>query len=303
MTKPRTTLKQASRGKLVLLVLPAALALGGVAHALTTTQHSARSADPTADAATKSSHRFTIGASPTTQHVAPGATTSFAIRIRRGPAAGRPRGWIRLSLGGQRPRGVGATFNHGTGASYSPGARVRSSRATLTILTSADTPEGDYQLQLRARAGRGLRTTATLNLVIESASHPSPPPIDRSFAIGGELTEALEPGHAAPLNLVLTNSDASPLSVLSLGVRIGAITAPRANAGFPCTQDDFSVEQFSGTYPLMVPAASTHSLSDLGIPEAELPRVAMLNRPVNQNGCRGASLRFEFGGTGTGGTP
>lgn len=302
MTKPRTTLKRASRGKLVLVVLPVALALGGVAHALTT-QHSARFADPTAAATAKSPHRFAIGVSPSTQHVAPGATTSFAIRINRGRDAGRPRGWVRLSLGGQRPRGVGATFNNGTGASFSPGARSRSSRAKLTILTSADTPEGDYQLQLRARAGRGHRATTTLNLVIESPPPAGSSQIDRSFAIGGELTEPLEPGRAAPLDLVLTNSDASPLSVLSLGVRIAAITAPQANADFPCTIDDFSVEQFSGTYPLTVAASSTQSLSDLGIPEAELPRVAMLNRPVNQNGCRGASLRFDFGGTGTGGTP
>jgi hypothetical protein len=300
MTKPRTTLRRAPRGKLVLLILPA-LALGGVAHALTT--HSARSSDPTAAAATKSSHRFAIGVSPSTQHVAPGATASFAIRIRGGLTAGRPRGWVRLSLGGQRPRGVGTTFNNGTGASYSPGARVRSSRATLTILTSADTPEGDYQLQLRARAGRGLRATTTLNLVIESPPPAGSSQIDRSFAIGGELTEPLEPGHAAALDLVLTNSDPSPLSVLSLGVRIAAITAPRANADFPCTTDDFSVEQFSGAYPLMVPASSTQSLTDLGVPGAELPQVVMLNRPVNQNGCRGASLRFDFGGTGTGGTP
>jgi hypothetical protein len=302
MTKTRTTLKRTLRGKLTLLLLPVVLGLGGVAHALTT-QHSGRSVDATAAAAAKSSHRFAIGVSPSTRHVAPGATTSFAIRIHRGRGAGRPHGLVRLSLGGQRPRGVGATFNNGTGASYSPGAHSRSSRATLTILTSADTPEGDYQLQLRAGAGRGLRATTTLNLVIESPPPAGSSQIDRSFAIGGELTEPLEPGHAAALDLVVTNSDTSPLSVLSLGVRIAAVTAPRASAEFPCTTDDFSVEQFSGTYPLMVPASSTQSLSELGISEAELPRVAMLNRPVNQNGCRGAALRFDFGGAGTGGTP
>jgi hypothetical protein len=48
---------------------------------------------------------------------------------------------------------------------------------------------------------------------------------------------------------------------------------------------------------------STVSLIALGFAAPELPLVSMLNRPVNQDGCKAASFSLAFAGTATAVTP
>ena len=81
------------------------------------------------------------------------------------------------------------------------------------------------------------------------------------------------------------------------------MTAPEASASLPCTVDDFAVIPFSGAYGFKLAAGGTTSLSQLGIPPSEWPQLKMVDRPVNQNGCKGASLALAYDGTSTVGAP
>lgn len=119
----------------------------------------------------------------------------------------------------------------------------------------------------------------------------------RLFRIGGRLSGQLAPGVSVPLDLVLSNPHAYPVFVMSLTVRVRRIRAPRADAGHRCTVRDFAVARFSGR-PFKLRPASSARLKRLGIARWRWPRVRMRDRPVNQDGCKGASLRLEYRGTG-----
>jgi len=53
---------------------------------------------------------------------------------------------------------------------------------------------------------------------------------------------------------------------------------------------------FSGAYGFTLPARTTTRLSALGIPARQWPHIAMLDRPVNQDGCKRATLSLSFTG-------
>lgn len=119
----------------------------------------------------------------------------------------------------------------------------------------------------------------------------------RLFMISGTPEGELAPGGSAPVDLVLTNPHAFTVSVTSLHVGVRRIRAPRADAGHPCTARDFELAQFSGP-GFELPAASTTRLGRLGLAAARWPRVSMRDRPLNQDGCKGASLTLGYRGAG-----
>jgi hypothetical protein len=122
----------------------------------------------------------------------------------------------------------------------------------------------------------------------------TPQPTD--FTISGDLGTPLTPGLTVPLDLELTNSGPVGITISDLTAGVDAIVSPRATVAYPCVPDDFAVTQFSGSYGFTLHPASTISLSELGFPAEQWPQVTMPDRPVNQNGCKGATLRFAFTG-------
>jgi hypothetical protein len=120
-----------------------------------------------------------------------------------------------------------------------------------------------------------------------------------SFEITARPGQPVAPGGATTLDLALVNRRPRPLSVTSVVVRLAAVVAPGTDPAHPCDGRDFTVQQLSAAVPLVVPAGASVRLSDLGVPRAAWPRVAMVDRPVNQDGCKGASLRLEYAATGT----
>jgi hypothetical protein len=62
---------------------------------------------------------------------------------------------------------------------------------------------------------------------------------------------------------------------------------------------DFTVDQTSSGLEITVAARATSALSNLGVSSAKQPHVGMLNRPANQDGCRGASLTLADTASGT----
>jgi hypothetical protein len=119
------------------------------------------------------------------------------------------------------------------------------------------------------------------------------------FTIEGSLTEPISPGVSAPLNLRLTNPHSAPMSVTQLRVTVQKVSAPNADVARPCTIADFAVDQASGGIEIGVPARATSTLSTLGLARATMPQVGMLDRSVNQDGCKGASLTLAYTAVGT----
>ena len=119
------------------------------------------------------------------------------------------------------------------------------------------------------------------------------------FTIAGSATEPISPGVKAPLDLRLTNPHGVPMSVTGLRVTVQKVTAPHADDAHPCAVGDFAVDQVSSSRKITVAARATITLSTLGLPRATLPQVGMINRPTNQDGCKGASLTLAYTASGT----
>ncbi len=117
------------------------------------------------------------------------------------------------------------------------------------------------------------------------------------FAISGSVRD-LQPGAPVPLDVAVANPNRATLLLTALNVRVKALRAAGATTARPCTLADFWVGQFSGTYPIAVPPAGTSTLASLSIASSLWPRVLMLDRAVNQDGCMGASLSLAYGGAG-----
>jgi hypothetical protein len=161
---------------------------------------------------------------------------------------------------------------------------------------------GIYTLRVRARRlhHRGL---ATVRLVVakppSEPAAPNPPETvsaPDAFEISGSLPVALTPGTGQPLDLTLLSRESSDLSITGLDVRLASVSASRPGSALDCSASDFSVEQFSGAPGFTLHAGSRASLGELGFGPAEWPQVAMRDLPVNQDGCKGASLTLEFSG-------
>ena len=125
------------------------------------------------------------------------------------------------------------------------------------------------------------------------------PAASKSFTIDGDAAYPISPGVRAPLDLVFTNPHDLAMSVTDLRVTLRGVRAPNADDGHPCAIGDFSVDQASSRLAFSLASRSTSKLSSLGIPRAKQPQVGMLNRSVNQDGCKGASLTLRYTASGT----
>lgn len=121
----------------------------------------------------------------------------------------------------------------------------------------------------------------------------------RSFRITGDAVRPLSPGRSAPINVRFANPHGAPLRVTGLRVRVRAVSAPNSDAHHRCSRRDYTVRQVRPGFAVRVPGHVTRSLSGLGVRRKAWPRVGMLNRPVNQDGCKGASLTLAYVGSGS----
>jgi hypothetical protein len=65
-----------------------------------------------------------------------------------------------------------------------------------------------------------------------------------------------------------------------------------------CAAANFTVAQQLAATPT-VPASSTKSLQDLGVPQANWPQLQM-SGSANQNSCQNATVNLGYSGTATG---
>jgi hypothetical protein len=259
---------------------------------------------------------------PASRTVTAGGAASYSIRVaRENDGSIGLSGRTRLSVTrGGLPADAAISF----GPARSPGAALAPrSRTTLTITTAAAMLPGNYEFGVRARRPRhaGIATVELTVIAASSSASPVPGPAPRgssgeavppgapvvapgvpvvapgAFTIAGTLPNLLTPGTGEPLDLTLTNLQSTDLSVASLNVEVAGAGGPRIDSAHSCGSEDLSVEQFSGAPGFILPASSSADLGELGFEASEWPTVSMLDRPVNQDGCQGASIALSFTGT------
>lgn len=119
-----------------------------------------------------------------------------------------------------------------------------------------------------------------------------------SFTISGDVSGAIGPGVMLPLDLALDNPNDVDLAVDRITVTVQSVEAPGADADYPCSGADFKVRSLTGSVVPTLAANGSEDLSDMGIARAHWPAVGMRNRPVNQDGCKGAVLTLGYQATG-----
>jgi hypothetical protein len=303
--------------RIAFVTAAAVLALAGLAVAgVRTGVLPAPPAWTAAKAKPKKAKKIRVRLSPAAIRLVPGREVRVRISIdgRRWPNTGGARARssalrrakVRLSVARPLPRGVTVRIAPKVTATR---------RAVLYVRTRSVTPAGIHRLRIvatrvRPRGAKRLRAVGTLRAVLPRTAAPvtapgtaapapttTPAPAPTGdgprLLVGGNLRVSLGPGITEPVDVKLGNPFAEPLDVTAIALEITDINAPNSSTAFPCDLRDFQVAPSSGA-PVRLPPMSVSSLEEIGIPRPQWPSIAMLNRPVNQNGCKGAALTFRY---------
>jgi hypothetical protein len=115
-----------------------------------------------------------------------------------------------------------------------------------------------------------------------------------SFTISGDVSRPITPGKLVLLDLTLDNTNDLDLAIDQITVAVVGISAPNADADHPCTKADFEVRNLAVGGVVTLARNQTARLSELELPAKNWPAVGMINSPVNQDGCKGASLTLGY---------
>lgn len=227
----------------------------------------------------------TIQVNPATRTVDQGGTASYAASLT---SANGFSGSVTPTVSGL-PANTTAAFTP-VSITLTSG---KSATVTLTVVTQATTPDGKADLTIATAAGSSQATGVVVQLIVQASK--------KTFTISGNLGSPLSPGATIPLNLSITNPNNKSLALSSLSVSVASVTRTQAAvaAGLSCTPADYAVTNYSGQYPLTVPAGEW-TLQSLKLPPNQWPRIAMLDTNSNQDGCKGATLQLAYSGTGEG---
>jgi len=243
---------------------------GGLSHSISLTLVIAAAATQT----------FALGATPATQTMLPGNSAVYSVTTS---GVNGFTGTVTLGVVGVP---AGAT------ASFSPSSVTAGGSSTLQVATKNNTAGGNYTLTVTGTSGTRQQSVAVA-LVLSTTG--------KQFTITAAPVTVGGPGASAPLDLTLTNSNNQAIQVTNLTVAVSAVAkAASAPSNRPCTTADYAVVQYSGTYPILVGAGQSISLSTLGIKSELWPALTMLNTSSNQDGCKGASVSLTFSGAGQG---
>lgn len=157
----------------------------------------------------------------------------------------------------------------------------------LKITTTISTPPGAYFPIVTGRSGTFASSSTFVHITV---SGPRKPP----FVISGNVDVPLSPGITGHINLALSNPNDVALDVSALSVSLTGTSKPG------CTASNFTVGQYSGTYPLVIPAESSRTLAQLGVPRANWPTLGMIDLSTNQDICKNISLTLAYSGSGHG---
>ena len=238
------------------------------------------------DDSTDTTGAYSLAVTPAVLTVSQGGAGVATVSLTRIGGFGGP---VTLAVIGALPLGAKAT--------YTPDP-VTGNSSALQITTPATAADGNYSLYLTAigkdPAGVLRFANVTVTLVVQRNG--------KDFAISGNVSGQLAPGVSRPLDLTLTNPNKKPISVTNLTVALTSVTRTQYAVAhnLPCGPVDYRITQYAGTYPLTVPGDASAALSGLHVPQSAWPQVAMLNTASNQDGCKGATLKLTYSGSGSG---
>jgi hypothetical protein len=228
---------------------------------------------------------FALAVSPTSQQVLQGDQNTYTVSVSSG---GGFTGPVSLSVSGL-PKGVTAT------ASPNPVTPTATSGATstLTVTAASNASAGNYTLSVSGTSGK-LSHSAQVGLAVLQTT---------SFSISGNASTAkLYPGLATPVDPLISNPYSSTgLSISSITTTLASVSAPGS-----CSLQDFSIQQLDPTaYPVVAPAAVQNATLSSLIQQAHpswtaqqvkktLPQLTLINRPVNQDGCKNSNISFRY---------
>jgi hypothetical protein len=166
---------------------------------------------------------FSIAASPSSQTVSQGQSTSFTVTITRVNGFADP---ITLSASGL-PSGATATWklSNGTSSNVAP-SNVNS--ATLTVQTAASTPAGTTKPVVTATGGK-LSHTANLTLVVQQAAQPN-------FTLAASpASQTIGQGEGTSYGVTITRTGgfSGPVSMSVAGLPKGASASWSPSATVP----------------------------------------------------------------------
>ncbi|SFT57479.1 hypothetical protein [Arthrobacter sp. ov118] len=225
-----------------------------------------------------------VQVTPSSRNVDQGHATSYSASVS---STGGFAGMVSLAVAGL-PAGAAPSFSPSTVKLTAGGT----AQLSMSISTASSTAAGDYDLTLTGQSGAVQSVAVKTQLRVKA-------PL-RVFGLSGDVSGLLAPGTSRPLDLGFNNPDKG-IDVGNVTVSItGVIRSAKAiAANLPCTSQDYAVVQYSGRYPVAVPSGGS-SLSQLGVPSAQWPRIAMLDTPRLQDGCKGAVLQLAYSGSGQG---
>ncbi|MFC8503365.1 hypothetical protein ACFUC1_13460 [Pedococcus sp. NPDC057267] len=227
-----------------------------------------------------------VSVTPATVSVAPGSTATYAVSVTR---VNGYSGAVTLSASGSLPPGAQATLTPSTLP-----AGTSSGTSTLQVSTGTGTPDGTTTLGVTASGSGIAPSSTTASLVVDSKLSSKP------FALGGSVVGVLYPGAPARVvDLTVANPNNQQIKITNLGVTVRAVTRDGAVVS-GCSASDFAVRQYSGSYPLSVPAnAPSTTLTSLGVPTSALPAVTFIDAPRNQDACRSVTVELAYTGSAT----
>jgi hypothetical protein len=118
-----------------------------------------------------------------------------------------------------------------------------------------------------------------------------------AFKIWGGAGKALYPGApAVPIDLGFTNPNSFPITVSGVTVKVRGTTKPA------CDRSNFVTSGQLGV-AVRLPAATTTSLSRLGVSNSAWPRLAMVASALSQDACENASLHLAYAGKASAAVP
>jgi len=185
---------------------------------------------------------------------------------------------------------------YATSSDFTPG----DTPGTYTVVAHTVIGGQAYTIVFKVVVTDGGTTTTmpdgtTTTTIPDATTTTRQPIVHATFTVSGDLTTPLYPGVSLPLNLVITNNYSSPITVAPGGI---TISISSSKPGCPAV-GNYGVSQ-GLTQGVTIPANSTRSLGDLGIPMASWPEITMFNTPENQDACKLAVLTLNYTGTATG---
>ena len=231
---------------------------------------------------------FTLSVSPTSQQLLQGDQTTYTVSVVS--VAGYTSA-VTLSVSGL-PNGVTGSFApNPVSPTPTPGTK-----STLTLSAASNAATGSFTLAITGTSGSLVHSQQVALAVLQSVS----------FSISGDAnTSKLYIGLRTPVDPLVSNPYSNfGLSISSIVVTLGSVTAPGA-----CSLQDFRIEQLDAiAYPVTVPAGAQNvtlsSLIQAAHPSwsanqvrQALPQLTLLDRTVNQDGCKNSSISFSYSGS------